>query len=79
MACTTQLGRQYITAYPQSPYMRVFTVGGEKLVPCEPPQFDLVNTYGPTECTIYVSDCKVDRQYESVPIGKSFGNCDIYT
>ncbi|MBO5575368.1 MAG: amino acid adenylation domain-containing protein [Ruminococcus sp.] len=78
MDCTTQLGRQYITAYPQSPYMRTFTVGGEKLVPCRPPQFDFVNTYGPTECTIYVSDYKVDRQYESVPIGKSFGNCDIY-
>ena len=78
MDCTTQLGRQYITSYPQSPYMRVFTVGGEKLVPCEPPQFDLVNTYGPTECTIYVSDYKVDRMYESVPIGKSFGNCHIY-
>ena len=78
MDCTTQLGRQYITAYPQSPYMRTFTVGGEKLVPCQPPQFDFVNTYGPTECTIYVSDYKVDRMYESVPIGKSFGNCDIY-
>ena len=78
MDCTTQLGRQYITAYPQSPYMRVFTVGGEKLVPCQPPQFDFVNTYGPTECTIYVSDYKVDKQYENVPIGKSFGNCDIY-
>ncbi len=78
MDCTTQLGRQYITAYPQSPYMRTFTVGGEKLVPCQPPEFDFVNTYGPTECTIYVSDYRVDRQYESVPIGKSFGNCDIY-
>ena len=78
MDCTTQLGRQYITAYPQSPYMRTFTVGGEKLVPCEPPEFDFVNTYGPTECTIYVSDYLVDRRYESVPIGKSFGNCDIY-
>lgn len=78
MDCTTQLGRQYITSYPQSPYMRVFTVGGEKLVPCQPPEFDFVNTYGPTECTIYVSDYRVDRQYESVPIGKSFGNCDIY-
>ena len=78
MDCTTQLGRQYITAYPQSPYMRTFTVGGEKLVPCQPPEFDFVNTYGPTECTIYVSDYLVDKQYESVPIGKSFGNCDIY-
>ena len=78
MDCTTQLGRQYITAYPESPYMRIFTVGGEKLVPCQPPEFEFWNTYGPTECTIYVSDYHVDRQYESVPIGKSFGNCDIY-
>ncbi|MBR4555323.1 MAG: amino acid adenylation domain-containing protein [Ruminococcus sp.] len=78
MDCTTQLGRQYITAYPESPYMRIFTVGGEKLVPCQPPEFEFWNTYGPTECTIYVSDYRVDRQYESVPIGKSFGNCDIY-
>ena len=78
MDCTTQLGRQYITAYPESPYMRTFTVGGEKLVPCAPPRFDFVNTYGPTECTIYVTDYLIDKEYDSVPIGKSFGNCDIY-
>ena len=78
MDCTTQMGRQYITAYPDSPYMRTFTVGGEKLVPCTPPRFSFVNTYGPTECTIYVSDYEVDKEYASVPIGKSFGNCDIY-
>ena len=78
MDCTTQLGRQYITAYPESPYMRTFTVGGEKLVPCDPPKFDFVNTYGPTECTIYITDYKVDRRCESVPIGQSFGNCDVY-
>ena len=78
MDCTTQLGRQYITAYPDSPYMRTFTVGGEKLVPCTPPNFSFVNTYGPTECTIFVTDYEVDREYASVPIGKSFGNCDVY-
>ena len=78
MDCTTQLGRQYITAYPDSPYMRTFTVGGEKLVPCAPPNFSFVNTYGPTECTIYVTDYELDKEYASVPIGKSFGNCDIY-
>ncbi len=78
MDCTTQLGRQYITAYPDSPYMRTFTVGGEKLVPCTPPHFSFVNTYGPTECTIYVTDYEIDKEYASVPIGKSFGNCDIY-
>ena len=78
MDCTTQLGRQYITAYPDSPYMKVFTVGGEKLVPCPPPHYTFANTYGPTECTIYVTDYVLDREYTSVPIGKSFGNCDIY-
>lgn len=78
MDCTTQLGRQYVTAYPESPYMKVFTVGGEKLVPLTPPGFDFVNTYGPTECTIYVTDYLVDKQYLSVPIGKTFGNCDAY-
>lgn len=78
MDCTTQLGRQFITAYPNNPYMRVFTVGGEKLVPCTPPNYNFVNTYGPTECTIYVTDYYIDKKYESVPIGKSFGNCDVY-
>lgn len=78
MDCTTQLGRQYITAYPDSPYMRTFTVGGEKLVPCAPPNYNFVNTYGPTEGTIYVTDYLLDKEYDSVPIGKSFGNCDIY-
>ena len=78
MDCTTQLGRQYVTTYPDSPYMRTFTVGGEKLVPCAPPNFSFVNTYGPTECTIYVTDYEIDKKYDSVPIGRSFGNCDIY-
>ena len=78
MDCTTQLGRQYITAYPDSPYMKVFTVGGEKLVPCPPPNFTFANTYGPTECTIYVTDYVLDKEYASVPIGKTFGNCDTY-
>lgn len=54
------------------------TVGGEKLVPCEPPRYNLVNTYGPTEASIYVTNFPIDRLYTSVPIGKSFGNCDIY-
>ena len=78
MDCTTQLGRQFITAYPECPSMKVFTVGGEKLVPPEPPRFPFHNTYGPTECTIMVTDYEIDRHYVSVPIGKSFGNCDIY-
>lgn len=78
MDCTTQLGRQYVCAYRDNPYLRALTVGGEKLVPCTPPAYPFVNTYGPTECSIYVTDFVIDRDYNSVPIGKPFGNCDIY-
>ncbi|MBR3539688.1 MAG: amino acid adenylation domain-containing protein, partial [Eubacterium sp.] len=78
MDITMQLGRQYVTTYPEGPYPHYVTVGGEKLVPCETPEYQLVNTYGPTECTIGVTLFDIDRLYESVPIGKSFGNCDIY-
>ena len=78
MDCTMQLGRQYVTAYPKSPYIRFFTVGGEKLVPCPPPEYRFLNAYGPTECTIGVTYFEIDRLYDSVPIGQSFGNCDIY-
>lgn len=78
MDCTTQLGRQYVSTYRDNPYMKALTIGGEKLVPCTPPDYNFVNTYGPTECTIYVTDYYIDRDYVSVPIGKSFGNCDIY-
>lgn len=78
MDCTTQLGRQYVCAYRDNPYLRALTVGGEKLVPCTPPEYPFVNTYGPTECSIYVTDFVIGRDYNSVPIGKPFGNCDIY-
>lgn len=78
MDCTTQLGRQYVCAYPDSPTLRGMSVGGEKLVPCAPPDYPFYNTYGPTECTIYVTDFLIDRNYASVPIGKPFGNCDVY-
>jgi len=76
--CTTQLGRQLVTQYPDNPYLKALTVGGEKLVPCDPPHYPFVNTYGPTEATIYVTNFQIDRDFTSVPIGKSFGNCDIY-
>lgn len=67
---TTQVGRQF-TESEGDIEMRTLLVGGEKLVPVEPPKgFTLHNGYGPTECTIIVSDFPVDKLYYRVPIGK---------
>lgn len=75
---TTQLGRQYVSEYGDNPYLKALIVGGEKLVPCEPPSFGFYNGYGPTECTVMVSSFKVDKKYTTVPVGKPIANCDIY-
>jgi len=67
---TTQVGRQFSESEGETP-LDTLLVGGEKLVPVEPPKaFRLENGYGPTECTIIVSRFEVDRLYYRVPIGK---------
>ena len=50
---TTQVGRQYAVEM-KNPYMRVISVGGEKLAAMDPPKgIEFYNGYGPTECTIF--------------------------
>ncbi len=75
---TTQLGRQF-TESADVPSLRALGVGGETLVPLEPPQtFSLNNLYGPTECTIISTAFKVDRLYDRIPIGKPIDNTRVY-
>ena len=67
---TTQVGRQFAES-EDNHSLTTLLVGGEKLVPVEPPKsFQLINGYGPTECTIIISAYDVDRLYYRVPIGK---------
>lgn len=49
---TTQVGRQFALEM-DCKSLRYLSVGGEKLVPCEPPKdYKFINAYGPTEATI---------------------------
>lgn len=74
---TTQVGRQFAQLEGTST-LKHLTVGGEKLVPLDPPAYNFYNAYGPTECTIMATIAKVDRKYEDVPIGPALSNLKLY-
>ena len=75
---TTQVGRQFAGMY-NGDRLQFLTVGGEKLVPVEPPKnFTLVNAYGPTECTVNITARPVDRLYRRVPVGPAVSNVKFY-
>lgn len=76
---TTQVGRQYAQMFSDSEYPKCLSVGGETLVPIEPPKgFEFFNAYGPTECTIFTTTYRVDRLYKNIPIGKALDNLHLY-
>ncbi len=74
---TTQVGRQF-ALMEGTKTLKHLTVGGEKLVPLDPPSYHLYNAYGPTECTILITVAKVDRKYKDVPIGPALDNVKLY-
>jgi len=75
---TTQVGRQFAMDIDNRS-LKYFSVGGEKLVPLNPPEnFKLYNFYGPTECTVLITVFEVDQYYEDIPIGKALDNVKLY-
>ncbi|MBO5500608.1 MAG: amino acid adenylation domain-containing protein, partial [Clostridia bacterium] len=74
---TTQVGRQF-AQLEGTRTLKHLTVGGEKLVPLDPPAYNLYNAYGPTECTIMATIARVDRKYDDVPIGPALSNLKLY-
>ena len=76
---TTQIGRQF-ALMTKSPYLKKLLVGGETLVPIDNADFNfsLVNIYGPTECTVYVTSHDVKDHYNRVPIGLMNNNTRGY-
>lgn len=74
---TTQVGRQF-ALMEGTKTLKHLTVGGEKLVPLDPPKYNMHNAYGPTECTIMITVAGVDKKYKDVPIGPAIDNVKLY-
>ena len=74
---TTQVGRQF-AILGGTKTLELLNVGGEKLVPLDPPPFRMINDYGPSECTCYISTYELDRRHKEVPIGRPLGNAKFY-
>ena len=75
---TTQVGRQFASEIDVK-YLKHFFVGGEKLVPIEPPKgYVFHNAYGPTEGTVFCTEYVVDKLYYRVPIGKNLSDYKFY-
>ena len=75
---TTQVGRQFATEISCSS-LQYFAVGGEKLVPMDPPKgYTFFNIYGPTEGTVYCTIQEVDKRYYRIPIGKALPTYKAY-
>lgn len=76
---TTAVGVQFAAAIGSTSLRNMMT-GGEKLVSLEPPgNYQLINAYGPTECTLHVTEKKVCEKEEVIPIGRplSIARCYI--
>lgn len=75
---TTQVGRQFASEI-EVKYLKHFFVGGEKLVPIEPPKnYTFHNAYGPTEGTVFCTDKVVDKLFYRVPIGANLNTYKFY-
>ncbi len=75
---TTQLGRQFAESMPNRS-LRVLAVGGETLIPLDPPdRYSLDNAYGPTECTIFSTTFRMHQRYDRVPLGKPLDGIRLY-
>ena len=75
---TTQVGRQVLEEI-ELKTLKHFTVGGEKLVPVNPPKgFVFHNAYGPTEGTVFCNEQPVNKLYYRVPIGKKIPSYKAY-
>ena len=74
---TTQFAEQF-NENIDNKSLRYLDAGGEKLRTYIKRGYDFYNGYGPTECTVYTTFFRVDKNYPNIPIGKPLANTRIY-
>jgi bacitracin synthase 3 len=74
MTVSTQIGMALINQFPDMP-IQFMMMGGEKMLPCEKTDIQLINGYGPTEFTVCSSYHIVNREKDmNIPIGRPVPN-----
>lgn len=58
--------------------LKTLVTGGEKLKAFKKNNYNLVNAYGPTEATVFVTTYNVKNYEENIPIGKPIENVEVY-
>lgn len=78
---TTQVGRQFAMSKYRPSCLKKLLVGGERLADVSVPEdLELINVYGPTECTVFVTRKIVNphERYLRIPVGSSFAGAVLY-
>lgn len=75
---TTQVGTQMALNYPDIPSLDTLTLGGEKMVSINPPSYRILNGYGPTENTVFITSYPVSKYENNIPIGTPTPDTHIY-
>jgi len=75
---TTQVGTQLALNYPDIPSLETLTLGGEKMVSINPPSYRILNGYGPTENTVFITSYPVSKYENNIPIGRPTPDTHIY-
>lgn len=72
----TAIGEQFMKLTNRS--LRMLLVGGDKLKQMSSTSYQVVNSYGPTECTVTSTVYPIDQSSSSeIPIGKPIANAEV--
>lgn len=76
---TTQVGQQFVSAFPKHKTLQHVSMGGEKMASIDVPlTYKMYNLYGPTEGTVFATLKEVTRKEQNIPIGHSNSTAPCY-